>query len=103
MPAQPPAPVITTFEVIDNGGMINMNIVWMWDGQGWPDDGAFGVYISSEDTQGETNAAAVPCPGRTCSLQGVLPAADISYYCRIVYVKNGTLGAFSAVATGNPY
>ena len=103
-PAVPPAPVITVFEVIDDGnGNVDLNLTWTWDGLGWPDDGVFAVYVSSDDSHGELNAANVPGPGRTCSLPAILPAADIQYACRVVYVKDGTVGAFSDYAYGNPY
>ena len=104
VPAMPPAPVITLFEVIDDGnGNVDINLTWTWDGQGWPEDGVFTVYVSSDNAPGEINAAMVPCPARSCSLAAVLPAADIQYACRVVYVKDATVGTFSDYAYGNPY
>lgn len=80
-----------------------MNVAWTWNGLGWPDDGQFQVYVSSAEVPSEILAATVPGPGRSVALTAVLPAADISYYCRVVYVKDATVGTYSAVATGNPY
>ena len=99
----PPAPVVTTFTVVDNGGMIDMNIAWTWDGRGWPDDGVFMVSISSEETQGDTVIGPVACPARNVFVGAALPAADITYYCRVAYSKSGTMGEYSAVASANPY
>ena len=104
VPAVPPAPVITSFTVTDNGGgMVDLDVTWTWDGLGWPEDGAFTVFYSSDDSGGTRQADPVPCPGRTCSLPAVLPAADVTYYCEVFYSRNGTQGAHSEPATGNPY
>jgi hypothetical protein len=110
IPAQPPAPVIVSFQVIDNGGMIDMNIVWTWDGQGWPDDGNFLVYaefLTQDETGDEYRrgavAGSVPGPGRSLSVQGIFPAADTSYYCKVQYRKGNVTSAYSVEACGNPY
>jgi hypothetical protein len=89
---------------VDNGGgTVDMNIVWTWNGRGWPDDGAFAVLISSDETQGDTMVGPVACPARNVFVGSALPAADITYYCRVAYYKNGTMGEYSAVASANPY
>ena len=100
----PPAPVIVTFTVVDNGGgTVDMNIGWTWDGKGWPDDGAFVVLISSDDTQGDTMVGPVACPARNVFVGAALTAADVTYYCRVAYSKNGRMGQYSTVASANPY
>jgi hypothetical protein len=109
MPAIPPSPVVVTFEVIDNGGMIDMNIAWTWDGRGWPDDGIFMVDILADDTVDQGGgiislaSAVVACPGRSYSTQGVCVAEDKGYYCRVLYKKDTVSSAYSATVYGNPY
>ena len=109
LPPVPPAPVVTTFEVIDNNGQIDLNIAWTWDGLGWPDDGIFIVEIHADDTYDQgggimfLTSSVVTCPGRTQSLAGVCAAEDKGYYCRVVYKKGTTVGAYSALVYGNPY
>jgi hypothetical protein len=106
-PAIPPSPVVILFQVIDDGGMIDMNVVWTWDGHGWPDDGVFTVDILADDLvhggiMSLTNAF-VACPGRSYSIQGVCVAEDKVYYCRVLYKKDTVSSDYSATVYGNPY
>ena len=109
-PLVPPAPVVVSFQVTDNGGLIDLSVVWTWDGQGWPDDGNFTVYAeyADQDQDGSdirrgTVAGVIPGPGRTLSVQGIFPAADTDYYCKVQYHKGAAASAYSAEAYSNPY
>ena len=100
----PPAPVITSFQVVDNTeSMVDMDLSWTWEGQGWPEDGFFAFYVSSDNTQGETLASTVPGNTRNTTLGAVLQADDIMYFCRMRYVRSGVQGNYSNLAQGNPY
>ena len=106
-PDQPPAPVVTLFEVIDNNGMIDVNVAWSWDGQGWPDDGVFLITIDADDDASGgvlfLANALVAGPGRTCSMASIGVAEDKGYYCRVKYKKDTDASADSATVYGNPY
>jgi len=109
-PLVPPAPVVANFQVVDNGGMVDLNIVWTWDGQGWPDNGSFAVYaecqvFDQEGIEGRRGmiVGVVPGPGRSLSVQGVFEAADIGYFCKVQYRRGAVTSAYSAEAYGNPY
>lgn len=108
-PVVPPAPVAVTFEVIDNAGVIDVNITWAWEGLGWPADGYFYIYIEKDDTHTQgggtvpVTAAVVAATERNCSLAGIDQAEDIGYYCRLKYQKNTAASPFTEWIGGNPY
>ena len=106
-PAIPPSPVVILFQVIDNGGMIDMNVYWTCDGHGWPDDGVFTVELLADDlVHGgimSLTSAFVACPGRSYSAQGLCVTEDKGYYCRVLYRKDTTSSFYSVMVQGSPY